>query len=66
MSKPKLITYPANIGRGLMGLLALTLIAIGAGLLWGIGGSFLAIGLTVFANASTDEALERLTGKERK
>jgi hypothetical protein len=58
-------TIPANPVRGLIGLLGLIMMAIGAGILWGSGGAFLALGLFLTVDASFDEVVERITLTKR-
>lgn len=65
MSTVELKMMKPSAERGMLGMLAMALIAIGAGILWGIGGCLLAIGLALWVDLSTDEAVERFTGTSR-
>jgi hypothetical protein len=58
-------TLPANPIRGLIGLCAIALMTIGAGLLWGWGGAFFTLGLFLAIDTSSDEAVERITLTKR-
>jgi hypothetical protein len=56
---------PANPIRGLIGLCAMALMAVGAGLLWGWGGALFTLGLFLAIDTSADEAVERITLTKR-
>lgn len=65
MSAVELKMMKPSAVRGFFGILAMVLIGFGAGLLWGLGGCLLAIGLVLWIEVSTDEAVERFTGTSR-
>ena len=56
---------PANPVRGLIGLIAIGFMIVGAGVLWGEGGAMFVGGLYVALDLSSDEAIERITRTTR-
>lgn len=56
---------PPNPTRGLIGLFAWAMIAFGAGAQWGTGAGFFALGMVLWIDASSDEAIERITNTKR-
>ncbi len=56
---------PANPVRGLVGIVALICMTVGAGILWGIGGGLFAVGLFMAIDCSSDEVVERITKTKR-
>ncbi len=56
---------PPNLVRGFAGGVAVIAMFAGACILWGIGGGLFAIGLFFAIDVSTDEVVERITGKTR-
>ncbi len=51
--------------RGLVGFSGLTVMGIGAGMLWGFGAALFCVGLFLSIDASIDESVERITAIRR-
>ena len=56
---------PANPIRGLIGLIGIGFMIVGAGVLWGSGGAMFVGGLYVAIDLSSDEIVERITRTTR-
>jgi hypothetical protein len=54
-----------NLTRAIVGITGVIMVGIGADLLWGAGGGFLTIGLILYLDQASDEAVERVTGIRR-